>query len=78
MKKETKVKFWATLGRWQYDLIYYMDKAMRSSRRFYRQYSERVWIVLLILSFLLVTWGSFFYLFNILFGDQIDLVGELL
>jgi hypothetical protein len=78
MKKKTKIKFWTTLGMWQYDLLYYMDKTMRLSRRYYRQYSEKVWVIFFVLLFLIVSWGTFFYLFNILFGDQIDLVGELL
>jgi len=78
MKRETKIRFWATLGRWQYDLFYYMDKMRRLSSRYYKQYSEKALIVFFVLLFLIISWGSFFYLFNILFGDQIDLVGELL
>lgn len=78
MKKKTKIKFWATLGRWQYDLVYRAGKARRLFRKFCKRYSERVGMALVILLFLIISWGMFLYLFNMLLGDHIDLVGELL
>ena len=78
MRKRTKIKFWAALGKWQYDLLYTAGKAMRLFKRFCRRYSERGGMILSILLFMVLSWGLLFFLLNMLFGNYINLVGGAL
>jgi hypothetical protein len=56
LKLKTKLKVWARLGQWQYDMGYIASKLRRLIGRFIMRHLETGAIILSILVFLTISW----------------------
>ena len=56
LKRETKLKAWARLARWQYDVIHMASELRRIIGRFIMRHLETAAIILSVLVFLAIAW----------------------
>lgn len=59
LKRETKLKIWARLAQWQYDMGYMASKLRRIIGKFIMRHLETVAMVLSVLGFLTIAWWIF-------------------
>jgi len=56
LKHKTKLKVWARLAQWQYDMGYMASKLRRMIGRFIKRHLETGAIILSVLVFLTISW----------------------
>ena len=56
LKRKTKLKVWARLAQWQYDMGYMASKLRRMIGRFIKRHLETGAIILSVLVFLTISW----------------------